>query len=304
MSCALKVTNLNKAFGSLHAVKDLFLEVPAGAIYGFLGPNGAGKSTTIRLMLALISPDDGEIEIFGRSVTANRSQALKPVGAFIEDPDFYGNLSARTNLEILGRLRGKDGGRWIDEVLEIVELSDRADDRVRAYSRGMRQRLGIAQALLSKPKLLILDEPSSGLDPAGIKTIRKLILRLAEEEQMTVFLSSHILHEVELMCTDLAVVNHGQLIKTGPVSELLYQSGAVITEFQVSEVRKAEKLLLAEQPIRKVWVEQDILKVSVDRNELARLIKLLVDNDVSVNAVVPRTSLEDYFLSLTGGGVE
>ncbi len=303
MSAIIKISNLSKSFRTLRAVDNLSLEIHQGSIFGFLGPNGAGKSTTIRLMLALLTPDSGDIQLFGQSVVKQQNATLDKVGAFIEDPDFYGNLSARTNLEMLGRLRGKEGGRRIDKVLDIVDLSPRANDRVRNYSRGMRQRLGIAQALLSRPELLILDEPTSGLDPAGIRNIRNLIVRLAQDDKMTVFLSSHILHEVEQICTDLAVVDHGRLVKSGPAGELLRQAGDVITEFTVTNVALARKLLQEDRAVKKISVKDSIIKLSVDRNELGRLNELLVTNGIQVSAIVPRTSLEDYFLSLVEGRI-
>ncbi|MFH1851355.1 MAG: ABC transporter ATP-binding protein [Candidatus Neomarinimicrobiota bacterium] len=294
----LRINKVTKAFGKLTAVDSLELEVPEGAVFGFLGPNGAGKSTTIRLILSLVAPDCGDIEIFGQSVRKQRSASLRQVGAFVEDPDFYANLSARRNLQILSRLQGSVDHHRIDEVLAIVELSDRADDKVRGYSRGMRQRLGIAQALLNHPRLLILDEPTSGLDPAGIRAIRQLIIRLAVAEQMTVFLSSHILHEVEQMCSAVAVINHGHLIQTGSVRELLSQQ--VLTEFQVAPVAAARSLLENDAAVREAHAEQGVIRVNVDQDEIPRLIRLLVDNGITIRAIIPRSSLEDYFLALTG----
>lgn len=215
----LKALGLTKAFKGHTAVEDLNLEVGKGDIFGFLGPNGAGKSTTIRLMLALIKPDSGDVEIFGRSVRHYGNRALKKVGALIEEADFYGNLSAEHNLELLARLDGVDGAR-IADVLTIVGLYDRRKDKVKAYSHGMKQRLGVAQALLNRPELLILDEPTSGLDPRGMKEVRELIRRLAREG-MTIFLSSHLLHEVEQVCTAMAIIDKGRLITAGKVTDLL-----------------------------------------------------------------------------------
>ncbi|MCK5329821.1 MAG: ATP-binding cassette domain-containing protein, partial [Candidatus Marinimicrobia bacterium] len=185
MSDVIKITKVSKSFGTLKAVNDLSLSVPEGAIFGFLGPNGAGKSTTIRMLLGLIKPDTGKITLLGQSITTGRNSALRKVGAFVEEPDFYINLSAWQNLCLLARLTGTVDNDRIREVLDIVDLTDRADDRIKAYSRGMRQRLGIAQALLDRPQLLILDEPTSSLDPSGIRDIRQLIIHLAAEEKIT-----------------------------------------------------------------------------------------------------------------------
>lgn len=295
----IELTNVTKRFGSLLAVDDLSLSVPEGAIFGFLGPNGAGKSTTIRLLLALIRPDTGRIAIRGRSVIREHNAALGPVGAFIEDPDFYPNLSARRNLRLLSRMTGPADEMRIRQVLEIVDLAGRADDKVKSFSRGMRQRLGIAQALLGRPRVLILDEPTSGLDPAGIRAIRELIIRLAAEERMTVFLSSHILHEVEQTCSDVAVIHQGRLIKAGPVGELLRASGQVVTDFRVESPEAALKLLVGDPAVHHARIADGVVKLSADREEIPRLICLLVERGIAVRAVVPRTSLEDYFLSLT-----
>jgi len=298
-SNVIQIKNLSKAFGSLQAVDNLSLNVPTGSIYGFLGPNGAGKSTTIRLMLALIRPDTGEIELLGHSVTTGRNSALGKVGAFVEEPGFYINLSARQNLNLLARLTGTVDNARIREVLEIVDLTDRADDKVKAYSRGMRQRLGIAQALLDRPQLLILDEPTSSLDPAGIRDIRQLIIRLAAEEKMTVFLSSHILHEVEQLCTHVAILHQGRLIQSGSVKELLQDTALVITELRVNETAKAVGLLESDVAVQAVERVADLIRIWVNRAEIPRLTRMLVENQIDIYALIPRTSLEDYFLQIT-----
>ncbi len=300
----IETSGLSKSFGNIRSVIDLSLAVPAGSIYGFLGPNGAGKSTTIRMLLGLVKPETGTISILGNSVNRLRNQALNEVGAFIEDPDFYANLSARTNLEILGRLNGGISAERIAQVLTTVGLTARADDRVKAYSRGMRQRLGIAQAILGQPRVLILDEPTSTLDPAGIRDMRHLILRLAREENMTVFLSSHILHEVEQMCTHVAVIDHGRLIRAGTVAELLGESGKIIFEIRVRPLEKALSIISAELDTRPTDVSGDSIKVAASREAIPGVIRRLTAARVAVLAVIPRTSLEDYFLALTAGLTE
>lgn len=300
----IETSGLSKSFGNIRSVIDLSLAVPAGSIYGFLGPNGAGKSTTIRMLLGLVKPETGTISILGNSVNRLRNQALNEVGAFIEDPDFYANLSARTNLEILGRLNGGISAERIAQVLTTVGLTARADDRVKAYSRGMRQRLGIAQAILGQPRVLILDEPTSTLDPAGIRDMRHLILRLAREEQMTVFLSSHILHEVEQMCTHVAVIDQGRLIRAGTVAELLGESGKIIFEIRVRPLEKALSIISAELDTRPTDVSGDSIKVAASREAIPGVVRRLTAARVAVLAVIPRTSLEDYFLALTEGLTE
>ena len=274
-----------------------------GEIFGFLGSNGAGKSTTIRLMLALIKPDAGDIEIFGKSVTALRNGALQGVGALIEEPSFYRNISARRNLQMLANMERVPADR-IDEVLEIVGLADRGGDKVKVYSHGMKQRLGIAQALLARPRLLILDEPTTGLDPRGMKEVRELIVGLAGE-RITIFLSSHLLHEVEQVCTAMAIISQGKLVAQGKVDELLSkgsfgkETDLFTTEIRAAPLDKARSVLGELEFIGSVDVAGDTLKVTVSSRRLSEVAEALVQNGVRVSALIPRTSLEDYFLSLT-----
>ena len=224
----LKVNQISKSFGVRIAVDNLSLEIPEGSVFGFLGPNGSGKSTTIRMMTDLIRPDSGEVFIQGMSVQKNHQKALSNVGAFIERADFYKHLSAKTNLEILARMDGK-GYDQIPIVLERVGLSNRANDKVKHYSQGMRQRLGIAQALLAQPKLLILDEPTNGLDPQGMKEVRDLIKELSNEG-ITIFISSHLLDEVQKICSHVAIIFEGKLITSGKMDTLLSESELFTSE--------------------------------------------------------------------------
>ncbi len=293
----LSIKNVSKAFKEIKAVDDLSFDVHAGEIFGFLGPNGAGKSTTIRLMLGLIRPDAGDVEIFDKAVTQHRNGSLHGVGALIEDAAFYKNISARKNLEILARLAGGSGKR-IDEVLDIVDLLPRAESKVKTYSHGMKQRLGIAQALLHEPKLLILDEPTTGLDPHGMKEVRELIVQLAEEG-ITIFLSSHLLHEVEQTCTAMAILNKGQLVTTGSVKKLLADTEIFQTEIKARPVEKARVVLEHLDSVSQLTVEEDVIKIAVAAVNLSKVTKALVESGIEVDSVVPRTSLEDYFLSLT-----
>ncbi|MGE5436675.1 MAG: ABC transporter ATP-binding protein, partial [Syntrophothermus sp.] len=207
----IEVKGLNKKFKSLHAVNNLDLTVYRGDVFGFLGPNGAGKSTTIRMLLTLISPNSGNIKIFGKELKKNRLEILTNIGAIVEKPDFYGYLSAYKNLEILGKISGREISKnRIMEVLELVGLEKRFKSKVKTYSHGMKQRLGLAQALLHNPDLIILDEPTTGLDPQGMKEIRDLIINLSKEQNKTIFLSSHILYEVELVASRMVIINKGQ----------------------------------------------------------------------------------------------
>lgn len=297
----LSVKNLSKSFGKRKAVDSLSFEIRAREIFGFLGPNGAGKSTAIRAMLSLIKPDSGDIEIFGKSIRKYRNSALQEVGALVERPDFYEYLSAYKNLSLLAAM-DKVSKERILEVLEIVGLADRAKDKVRAFSQGMKQRLGIAQALLSKPKLLILDEPTNGLDPRGMKEVRDLILKLAEEG-ITILLSSHLLHEIEQICTTMAIINLGKLIKIGSVHDLLNESDTFITEITVEPVVKAKTTLESLEYVSNVVESSGTLKVRIANKDLSQLTRDLVNANVDVSAIIPRTSLEDYFLSLTDEGL-
>src|SRR5512136_2907347 len=226
----LRTSGLSKRFGKRWAVKDLNIEVHRGDVFSFLGPNGAGKSTTIRMILTLLRPTAGSIEIFGKDLQKNRSAVLSRVCGIVEKPDFYLYLSAYENLKILGSMTRSVRRDEMIEALDVVGLKSRAFEKVRTFSHGMKQRLGIAQALLTKPELIILDEPTTGLDPQGMKEVRELIKRLSRESGMTIFLSSHLLSEVELVSTRMAVINRGELITQGPVSELL---GREPTEYAI-----------------------------------------------------------------------
>ena len=297
----LSVKNLSKSFGKRKAVDNLSFEIREGEIFGFLGPNGAGKSTAIRAMLSLIKLDNGDIEIFDKSVRKYRNSALQGVGALVERPDFYEYLSAYKNLSLLATLDGVPQNRIL-EVLVIVGLADRGKDKVKAYSQGMKQRLGIAQALLSNPKLLILDEPTNGLDPRGMKEVRKLIQKLAQEG-ITILLSSHLLHEVEQVCTTMAIINLGKLIRIGSVHDLLNESDTFITEIKAKPLNKARKILNNSKLISFVEESSGIFKVKIANKDLSQLTRDLVKADIDVSAIIPRTSLEDYFLSLTGDSI-
>jgi len=297
----LSVKELTKSFGKRKAVDILSFDINEGEIFGFLGPNGAGKSTAIKSMLSLIKPDGGDIEIFGRSIRKNHNSALIGVGALVERPDFYEYLSAEQNLSILAKMDNASSER-IAEVLKIVGLEDRSNDKVKAYSQGMKQRLGIAQALLSNPKLLILDEPTNGLDPRGMKEVRDLIKKLADEG-ITILLSSHILHEVEQVCTSMAIINLGKLIKIGSVTELLKSSDTFITEVHVNPMKKTISIMEKLSYITEIKSSDNIIKIRIAYDNLSELSKTLIENNIDVSAIIPRSSLEDYFLSLTGEGI-
>lgn len=300
----LKTTALTKRFGKRLAVRDLDLAVHRGDIFGFLGPNGAGKSTTIRMVLSLIAPTSGSVQLFGRDVRGDRT-VLARVGGLVERADFYLYLSAMKNMEIVSALYGKvDRGR-IMEVLGIVGLADRAGDRVKAYSHGMKQRLGIAQALIAQPELLILDEPTNGLDPQGMKEVRELILRLNRDHGMTIFLSSHLLNEIEQVATEIeqvatrmCILHHGELVVQGSVRELLSHE-RVAVRVQTDPVDRAATLLEGLDWVSDVSRQDDHLACAMAETDLSRCNAALVEAGIAVSAFAPRRSLEDYFLGIT-----
>jgi ABC-2 type transport system ATP-binding protein len=296
----IEVNSLTKHFKDLRAVNSLNLNVFEGDVFGFLGPNGAGKSTTIRMLLSLIRPNEGSIKLFGKSLQKNRIEILKRIGAIVEKPDFYGYLSAYKNLEILGRISGKEITKnRIMEVLELVGLSKRYKSKVKTFSHGMKQRLGLGQALLHDPDLIILDEPTTGLDPQGMKEIRELILHLSKEKKKTIFLSSHILHEVELVANRMIIIDKGTTRVEGEVKDLINAKKLKVT-FETDDEEKVKNLLSQSGWGSKLESNaKTVFIFSLENNEIAELNKFFVLNGIEVNAVIPTRSLEDYFLKIT-----
>jgi ABC-2 type transport system ATP-binding protein len=296
----IEISHLAKHYGSFHAVRDLNLTVEQGDVYGFLGPNGAGKSTTIRMMMSLIRPTSGDIRIFGQSLNEHRSEILRRVGAIVERPDFYNYLSARRNLELLGRLSGADVSKAnVNRVLGIVGLGERAESKVKTFSHGMKQRLGLAQALIHNPDLIVLDEPSTGLDPQGMVDMRDLILELAHDHKKTVFLSSHILPEVELTANRMVIINRGKTIIEGSVQELL-NAGRLKVTIETTDVPRALEVLRATPDGE--WIQsstdQEII-IMLNRQDIPGVVASLATADIPLRAVTPVRSLEEYFISLT-----
>jgi ABC-type multidrug transport system ATPase subunit len=295
----IEITNLSKRFKDVKAVNDLSLTVYKGDVFGFLGPNGAGKSTTIRMLLSLINPDQGDIKIFGKSLKENRKDILTRTGAIVEKPDFYGYLSAYKNLEILGRISGRNvDKKRIQEILEIVGLDKRYKSKVKTFSHGMKQRLGLAQALLHDPELIILDEPTTGLDPQGMKEIRDLIIYLSKEKNKTIFLSSHILYEVELVAKRMIIINKGAKQVEGYVNELLDANKLRVT-LEVNDMVKTKNLLDGSSWGAKVdtYIDSKVI-LNLQPGEPGILNRYLIENGVEVNALIPTRSLEEYFLNI------
>lgn len=297
----IEVRGLTKDFKEIRAVDSLSVNVYRGDVFGFLGPNGAGKSTTIRMLLTLIRPKEGSIKIFGKSLMENRNDILKDIGAIIENPAFYNYLSAYKNLEILSRMSGREiSSNKIMETLETVGLKERSASKVKTYSHGMKQRLGIAQALLHDPELIILDEPTTGLDPQGMKEIRDLINYLCKEKNKTIFLSSHILSEVEQVANRMIIINKGKTVVEGKVQELLDSAEMKVT-IEVDDVEAAAQLIKDSGWAGKLLsTNNNKMVFDVKTDEIALLNKYLVSNNISVSAIVPTRSLEEYFLKITG----
>jgi ABC-2 type transport system ATP-binding protein len=290
---------LSKSYGDRPAVKDLSIEARRGEILGFLGPNGAGKTTTIRMALGLIRPTGGRVEVLGEDVAHHGKRVLPRVGALVESPALYLYMSGRDNLRALASVLGGVSNQRLDEVLDLVDLKGRQHDRVGSYSMGMKQRLGVATALLHDPDLLILDEPANGLDPAGIVEMRDLLRRLAAEGK-TVFISSHVLSEVQQICDRVAIINRGELVRLAPVADLLGAGGDFVIRVENAQTVLS---LLQQQPWGKT--------ARLDANELISasptgqgrdLIRFLVQAGHWPDSVAPRQqNLEEIFLSLTGG---
>ena len=297
----IEIKDLTKKFKDFTAVDNLTMNVYRGDIFGFLGPNGAGKSTTIRMMLSLIEPTEGTITIFGKPLASHRKEILRNIGAIVEKPDFYLYLTAFKNLEILGRISGVDISRKrIMEVLELVNLHERAHSKVKTYSYGMKQRLGIAQALIHNPELIILDEPTNGLDPMGVKEVRDLILHLSRDEKKTIFLSSHILPEVEVVSSRMAIINKGKTVVEGEVQTLL-NSGNFMVKIGVDKLRDARILLENSEWKKHLEKSESELRLSLLQNDISKVNEFLVRNDIAVHSITSTRSLEDYFLNITQG---
>jgi ABC-2 type transport system ATP-binding protein len=296
----LRTVDLTKRYKNRLVVDHLNIEVRRGDVFGFLGPNGAGKSTTIRMILHLVFPTEGDVEIFGTSLKKAGHRALAKVGAVVEKPAFYGHLSALCNMEILGGLQRPVTRRQIMEQLERVGLADRAADPVKTYSHGMNQRLGLALILLNDPELVILDEPTTGLDPQGMKEVRELIMELARDRGVTVFLSSHLLYEVELIANRMAIIHQGKLRVEGSVQDLL-KRGASAVLIKTDRPEEALRFLQANETCRSAAIEGDGILVELNLECIPELNRQLVSAGFGVNALVPRRTLENYFLNLIEG---
>lgn len=299
MAAVINVQNLSKKFKEIHAVNALSFTVNEGDVYGFLGQNGAGKSTTIRMLLSLIKPTGGKIEIFGKNLFTHRSEILKEVGAVIEKPDLYKYLTAYQNLRIFAKMSGvKVTEELLMAQLKMVGLDERAHSKVKTFSQGMKQRLGIAVALVHNPKLIILDEPTNGLDPQGIADMRNLIMRLSKEMGKTVVVSSHLLSEIEIIANRIIIINRGKKIVEGNAAELL-DPAKTIVQIDTLNNADAKQQLQQSKWSNVVLPSADVLRLQMNKADIPALISDMTNMNIGVLSVQPRHSLEDYFLSLT-----
>ena len=295
----IKVEKLAKNFGSFEAVRDVSFTVNKGDVFGFLGPNGAGKSTTIRCLLSLIRLNAGTIQMFGKSYATHRYEILSKIGSIIEKPDFYNYLSAQKNLEIFARISGATvSTKEIHEMLEFVGLGGRGKDKTKGFSHGMKQRLGIAQTLLHKPELIILDEPTTGLDPQGIIEIRNLILRLKNEQNKTILLSSHQLSEIELIANRMVIITKGKSLVEGNVQELL-NAQELTVRLELSDLNKAIPLIQQHfANVEITRINEVEISLSIEKQQVPHLNKMLGDNNILVYALEPKRKLEDFFMKI------
>ncbi|MEK8127235.1 ABC transporter ATP-binding protein [Paenibacillus filicis] len=299
---AVEVSHVSKRIGTKSIIQDLSFTVSPGEIYGFLGPNGAGKTTTIRMMVGLISMSSGDIRIGGRSIRSDRKGALSQVGAIVENPELYRYMTGRQNLLQFARMSMQAPDKSeIERIIQLVDLQESIDRRVRNYSLGMRQRLGIAQALLHRPSVLILDEPTNGLDPAGIRQLRDYLRELARQEGMAIIISSHLLAEIELICDRVIIIQQGRVVAEQPLKQE-DADGQVTVDLEVedaAELEKAASLLRGRGHM--CHTDRATITLDTNRNEIPRIVEYLVHHQVGLLQVFMRKNrLEELYLKLTG----
>ena len=300
METVLECKNLNKKIGKKDILNNVSLEVKEGDILGFIGPNGAGKTTTIKLILGLQKINSGEVKINGYDIEKQFEKAIEKVGTIVENPDLYLYMSGLENLKIIARLYKNVDEKRIEEVIKLVGLENRIKDKVSKYSLGMRQRLGIAQAILHKPNLLILDEPTNGLDPEGIKQLRDLLTKLAKEENMGILISSHNLAELESFCNKISIIHNGKIIETSSLEDAKRVKGKIIYEIELDSTDGVDKIIENEINI----IDSHIIKINLTKEEIPEIVSKLVNENKKIYKVCEDTiSLEDAFLKKTGGNV-
>lgn len=302
----LSIKGLNKTLGKKHILHNIDMECYGGEVFGFLGPNGAGKTTTIKIAVGLLDIDEGTIQICGYDVSKKFEQAMANVGGIVENPEMYKYLTGRENLRQYARMRGVEDEKRIDEVVNLVKLSNRIDEKVSKYSLGMRQRLGVAQALLHKPKLLVLDEPTNGLDPQGIKELRDVLKHIAHNDGVCVVVSSHLMSEMELMCDRVGIIANGKMIGTYSMEELTSRSNGSAAEYiiETDNAAKASELLSELFPCRVSENNDLVISVNIEneREEISRINAKLINSGFKLYTVhrTENKKLEDVFIELTG----
>ncbi|MBO1579603.1 ABC transporter ATP-binding protein [Bacillus sp. XF8] len=299
MTTILSVRNVKKVIGKKTLVENISFDVKQGEVFGFLGPNGAGKTTTIRMLVGLIKATEGEITIGGYNIKENFREAMRQIGSIVENPELYTYLTGWENLKQFARMLGGISDERILEIAKMVHLDERIHDKVKTYSLGMKQRLGIAQALLGNPKLLILDEPTNGLDPAGIRELREFIHKLVKEENMSVFISSHLLSEVQMICDRVAIIHKGKMITVAPIEELI-KTASDRVEWIVTPIAKAQDMLEAAEEVREISLDNERLLCRMDISSISTWNRRFVENEVEVHSVKELVfTLEDLFIELT-----
>ena len=311
METVLSVQNLNKSFGKRAVIRDVSFDVYGGEIFGFLGPNGAGKTTTIKMILGFLFPDGGKISICGLDLKKNYEKAMNMVGGIVENPEMYKEMSGYANLQMYARLHTGVTKERIREVIALVGMQNRANEKLKRFSLGMKQRIGLAQAILHRPKLLILDEPTNGLDPAGIKELRDILKRLAHEENIAVFVSSHMLSEMESMCDRIAIIDQGTVIDVKPIEKILHAEAQQETyRFEVDAKEIETAINLAVELFGKDalfndgnFTDQNSVQLRIPKEQVPAYNRQLVENGIGVYAISEmENSLEDAFIAITGGG--
>ena len=302
MNEVLVLKNVSKSFGKRLIISDLSLTVKEGEVYGFLGPNGSGKTTTIKMILGLLTPDSGTILVNGHNVETEFETAMQYISGIVENPDMYTYLSGYDNLRLHARACGASKER-IDEVVHLVGMQNRIKDKFKTYSLGMKQRLGVAQALLHNPKILILDEPTNGLDPAGIIEVRDLLKHLAHNLGISVFVSSHILQEMQQMCDTVCIINHGRILSAGTVETLVNQFSNGLYRYTVRPMDKAVELLQAHLADRVADIASNHIDLRISEDEVDVVNRRLMENNIVIMGLsAVGASLEQSFMNITGGG--
>lgn len=298
----LEVKNLKKKLGKREIIKDVTFSVKEGEIFGFLGKNGAGKTTTIRMLVGLIKHDGGTIKIMGHNIKSDREKALKDVGAVVENPELYGYLTGRQNLIQIAKIRKVDKAQ-IDEIIKLINIGNRIDEKVSKYSLGMKQRLGLGAALLDNPKLLILDEPTNGLDPSGILDFREIVKKMAKERGMAVFVSSHILSEVQQLCDTVAFISDGAIKAVESIGDGNIKTDREVVELNVDKVKEAYKLLQNLNFVFDIKEDDEKLILNIESTKSPEVVKALVKEDIDVIEIFKKHSgLEQRYMELVEGG--